>query len=122
MDPQTPVEFRLQVSAVDATEEDVDMMTRRLLGELRELDVESVKLERGSPAPIGSKGDPITIGAIAIEVLPATIPSLVKFIHAWMQRGRGRTVKFKGMGIEFEGSAEELEKILALLESGRRRR
>jgi hypothetical protein len=122
MNPQTPVEFKLQVSGIDATEEEVDMMTRQLLAELRDLDVESARLEKGSPAPAGSKGDPITIGAIAVEVLPAAIPALVKFIHAWMARGRGRTVKFKGMGIEFEGSTEEFEKIIALLESGRKRR
>jgi hypothetical protein len=122
MKPQTPIELKVHVSAEDATEEDIDMMTRQLLAELRELDVESARLEKGSPAPPGSKGDPITIGSIAIEVLPVALPGLVKFIQAWMARGRGRVVKFKGMGIEFEGSAEELEKILALLESGRRRK
>ena len=122
MSMEDPIELNVQVSSEDATEDEIDMMTRQLLAELRELDVESAKLERGGPAPTGSKGDPITIGSIAVEVLPAAIPGLVKFVHAWMARGRGRTVKFKGMGIEFEGSAEELEKILALLESGRRRR
>ena len=121
MSPESPIELKLLVSAEDATEEDVDAMTRQLLSELRELDVESAKLTGGGQAPVGAKGDPITVGEIAVEVLPAAVPALIKFVQAWMLRGRARTVKFKGLGIEFEGTAEELEKILALLEAGRRK-
>jgi hypothetical protein len=122
MNAEDPIELNIKVSVEDATEEDIDLMTRQLLVELRERDVESAELTKGDPAPVGSKGDPFTIGSIAVEILPAAIPGLMKFIQAWMARGRGRTVKFKGMGIEFEGSSQELEKILALLESGRRKR
>ncbi len=41
MDETEKVEFHIEVSETDATEEDVDRMTRQLLSELRELDVES---------------------------------------------------------------------------------
>lgn len=122
MKMEDPIELNVQVSAEHATEEDIDSMTRQLLSELRDLNVESAHLEKGGPAPAGSKGDPYTIGSIAVEVLPAAIPGLIKFIQAWMARGQGRTVKFKGRGIEFEGSPEDFERLLATLDLGRKRK
>jgi hypothetical protein len=37
-------------------------------------------------------------------------------------RGQGRTVKFKGKGIDFEGSPEELKKLLATLDMGKKKK
>ncbi len=122
MDNSELTQLQIEVSASDATEEDVDRMTRQLLSELRELNVESVELSKGGLAPQGSKGDLITIGSIAMEVLPAAIPGVIALVQAWMTRGQGRTVKFKGKGIEFEGSPEELQKLLATLEKGKKGR
>jgi hypothetical protein len=110
------VEFNIEVSAQDTSSEDIDRMTRQLLSELRELDIESVELTEGGFAPAGAKGDPITVGSIALQLLPAVLPSVVGLVQAWASRGRGRTVKFKGMGIEFEGSPDELHKLLETLE------
>lgn len=116
MDENDKVELNLEIIASDATDEELDRTTRQLLSELMELDIESAELGKGNPAPEGAKGDPITIGNIAIEVLPAAIPSLIAFVQAWVMRGQGRTVKFKGRGIEFEGSPEDLQKLLATLD------
>lgn len=113
-------QLNIEISASDVTEEDIDWMTRQLLSELRELDVESAELAKGGPAPKGSKGDPIAIGSIALELLPAVLPSVLGLVQAWASRGQGRTVKFKGMGIEFEGSAEELRKVLETLSKGKK--
>jgi hypothetical protein len=117
-DPQL-TQLKLNISAGDATEEDIDWMTRQLLSELRELDVESAELTKGGAAPAGAKGDPISIGSIALELLPSVLPSVLGLVQAWMSRGQGRTVKFKGMGIEFEGSAEDLHKLLETLSKGK---
>jgi hypothetical protein len=122
MNQTDKAEFNIEVSAADATEEELDRMTRQLLSELRELDVESAELTKGGPAPKGSKGDPVTIGSIAIELLPAVLPSVVGLVQAWSARGQGRSVKFKGRGIEFEGSPEELQKLLASLEKGKKKK
>jgi hypothetical protein len=121
MNETDKVEFQIVVSATDAIEEDIDRMTRQLLSELRELNVESVELVRAGTAPAGSKGDPVTIGSIALQVLPAVLPSVVGMVQAWASRGQGRTVKFKGKGIEFEGSPEELQQVLATLGKGRKK-
>jgi len=97
-------------------------MTRQLLSELRELNVESAELTKGEPAPFGSKGDPIALGSIALELFPAVLPSVIGLVQSWMTRGQGRTVKFKGKGIEFEGSPEELQKLLASLDKGKKKK
>lgn len=122
MEEINKAEFEIQVSVSDATDEELDRMTRQLLSELRELDVESAKLLKSGPAPEGSKGDPITIGNIALEVLPAVLPGVVGLVQAWMARGQGRVVKFKGKGIEFEGSPEELQKLLERLDKGKKKK
>ena len=121
MEDNNTAEFQIEVSATDATDEELDRMTRQLLSELRELDVESAELTKGGPAPTGSKGDPLTIGSIALVAIPAILPKVADLVLAWMSRGHGRTVKFKGKGIEFEGSPEELYKLLASLEKGKKK-
>jgi len=122
MDNPELTELHIEITASDATEEDIDQMTRQLLSELRGLDIESAGLAKGGPAPAGSKGDPITIGSIAIEVLPVVLPSVIGLVQAWAARGQGRTVKFKGSGIEFEGTPEELQKLLESLEKKKKKR
>jgi hypothetical protein len=113
-------QLNLEISALDTTPDDIDRMTRQLLSELRELDIESAELTKGGTAPAGTKGDPISIGSIALELLPSVLPSVFGLVQAWASRGQGRTVKFKGMGIEFEGSSEDLHKLLETLSKGRK--
>ncbi len=115
-----PFEFQIEIFAQNAGEEDIDLMTRQLLAEVRQMDVESVSLIENDSAPSGTKSaDPVTIGALAVAVLPNLLPKVVEAIQAWALRGQGKTVKFKGkvgrQTIEFEGSAEELEKLLTKL-------
>ena len=115
-------QFHIQVSAEDATEEDIDLMTRRLLSELRETDVESAELAKGGEAPRGAKsGDTIAMGSIIISTLPTVLPAIIGLVQSWAARGQGRTVKFKGIigggMVEFEGSPEELQKLLVSLEA-----
>jgi hypothetical protein len=122
MNDQELIKLDINVCTSDATEEEIDRLTRQLLTELKQTNVESVELVKGSSAPEGSKGDPVTIGTLAIEVLPVAIPSVIALVQAWVMRGQGRTVKFKGKGIEFEGSSEELKKLLEKLEKGSKKK
>jgi hypothetical protein len=110
------VEFYIEVNAEDATDEELDSLTRQLLSELRATDDESAELEKGDFAPEGSKGDPVAMGSIVISALPTVLPVVVTLVQSWASRGQGRIVKFKGKGIEFEGSPEEFQKLLAALE------
>lgn len=114
--------LNIEISAEDATEEDIDLMTRQLLTELRETDIESARLAEGGEAPLGTKsGDVITLGSIVVSALPSVLPAIVGLVQSWASRGQGRTVKFKGQigvaMIEFQGSPEELQRLLASLEA-----
>ena len=44
MDDSGLTQLSIEISASDATEEDIDQMTRQLLSELRDADVESAEL------------------------------------------------------------------------------
>ncbi len=119
-------ELNIEVSSAGATEEDIDRMTRQLLSELREMDVERAELKKGTAAPDGAKAiDPVMTGSILVAVLPSVLPKIVDGVQAWALRGNNRTVKFKGrvagQAIEFEGSGEDLQKLLATLEKRRRK-
>lgn len=116
------IKLEIEVLAKDATEEELDKLTRNLLAELREIQVDSAHSLLGGTAPEGSKGDPTTIGALVVEALPAAIPAVVALVQAWVSRGQGRTVKFKNKDFEFEGSPEELQKILATFAKGKKKK
>ncbi len=118
--------LRLEVSAEGASAEDVDQMTRQFLSELRDSEVESISLAPGSTVPSGAKAvDPVATGALVMTVLPAVLPKIIDLVQAWIQRGSGRTVKFRGkvgkQEIEFEGPPEELKMVLAQLGGTRKR-
>jgi hypothetical protein len=121
MTTEDPIELEIEILVEDTTQEDLDKLTRNLLKELRETDVESANLVSIGTVLEGSKGDPVTIGTLALGVLPTVLPSVIALVQAWIMRGQGRTVKFKGKGIEFEGSPEELKKLLASLEKGKKK-
>ena len=79
----------------DALPDDLDAITRRLRDELTELDLQSVALVRGD-APAGTKSaEAVTLGALAITLLPSLLPKLIEFIQAWSLRGQNRTVRIK---------------------------
>ena len=127
MTTEDVLNFELKISAEHVTETDVDRMTRNLFAELRETEVESVELVTSGTAPAGSKStDPVTTGAIAIAVLPTVLPKIVEMVQAWVLRGHGRTVKFKGkisgQTIEFEGHPEDLQKLLETLSKGKKKK
>lgn len=122
MEEINKVELEIQVSMADATDEELDRTTRQLLSELRELDVESASLVRTEAAPEGSKGDPVVLGSISVDVLAAVLPSVIALIQVWVTRKQGRMVRFKSRGIDFEGSVEDLQKLLEKMDQGRRRK
>ena len=127
MDNPGLTQLSIEISASDATEEDIDQMTRQLLSELRDTDFESAELAKGGKAPSGTKSvDPVTTGSIVMTVLPAVLPAIVGMIQTWANRGHGRIVKFKGkVGremIEFEGSPENLQRLLETLSEGKKKK
>lgn len=85
---------------VDAGEgvddDDLDRLTRQLRGEIDELGVESVDLVTGGAVPKGARaGELVTLGVLAVAVLPATLPHMINFLRDWSLREEKRSVKIK---------------------------
>jgi len=74
----------------------LDQLTRQLRTEIQELDVEAVDLVRSQSVPEGAKsGEAITLGALAVTLVPAALPQLLEFVQAWALRRANRVVKIK---------------------------
>lgn len=94
---EKPMHLTLQVSpGGDPDAEELDHLTRQLLDEVQELDVESAELVKGETLPTGAKaGEVVTLGALAVTVLPVLVPKLIEFVQSWSTRAEGRIVKIK---------------------------
>lgn len=99
----------------DALAEDVDALTRRLRTEIQELGVETVSLKTTETTPAGTKSvEAVTLGALAVTVLPQVLPRLIEFLQAWSLRSKDRTVKIKAsvgdrsVDIEYPEGASEV--------------
>jgi hypothetical protein len=97
------------VTEEDTDPERLDELTRHLMRDLRDLGVESVERPSGGVVPEGAKGDPFTLGALALVAVPAFLPKLIEFLQAWSLRGEeSRKVKIKTpAGLELEFTPEK---------------
>ena len=99
----------------DALPEDIDALTRRLRSEIQDFGVENVALSTTATTPSGTKSvEAVTLGALAVTILPPMLPRLIEFLQAWSLRGKDRMVKIKAsvgdrsVDIEYpEGASEE---------------
>ncbi len=102
------VKLHLTVAEVDVDDEGLEKLTSSLLNDLRELGAESVERYRDTAPPEGAKGDPFTLGALVLVVVPVFLPKLIEFLQVWTLRGEGRTVRIKTpAGLEVEFSPEK---------------
>lgn len=87
----------------------IDELTSLLKEDLRELGVSDVHNASTSPAPDRSKGDPFTLGALALVVLPTFLPKLIECLSNWASRSEDRKVKIKTpSGVEVEFTSKKL--------------
>ena len=117
-----PVSLLVSLGDGTANDEELDRLTRRLRQQLSELDVEQVQMASGGPVPAGAKAvDPAMVGTLVVTLLPAVVPKVMDFLHAWMLRDKGRTVKIRAAAgdasfdVEYAPgvtSEEELKRLL----------
>jgi hypothetical protein len=98
----------------DTLPEDLDTLTRQLRDEISDLGVESVGLATAEVVPAGTKSmEAVTLGALAVTVLPTVLPRLIEFLQAWSLRAKDRTVKIKAsvgdrsVDVEYPAGASE---------------
>ena len=124
--PVKPVRLTLQLNpGSDTSDEELDVQTRQMLIEIRELEVESAKLLKSGEAPEQTKsGELVTLGSLAVVVLPTIAPKLVELLQSWSLRAENRTVKIKAQvadrSIEVEYSpatmsTDELKRLVSSL-------
>jgi len=102
--PDSELELTIFIEDADSDAERLDTLTTYLQRDLRELGVDSVERSTAGAAPEGAKGDPFTLGALALVVVSDLLPQLLEFLQAWSLRGEQRVVKIKtpdGLEVEF---------------------
>jgi hypothetical protein len=88
-----------------ADEEELEQLTLRLLRELAELDVESIELEQGGPAPPGTRAaDIVALGTLVVTLVRSSemLSAVVGVLQSWLT-GRQRSVK-----LELDGDVLEV--------------
>jgi hypothetical protein len=123
-DKSSPNYLRLQISAGEMDPERLDLLTRQLRQELLDLEVESVDFIQEDQPPEGAKAaDVVTLGALAIAVLPNFLPKLIEFLQSWSLRAEGRKVKVKSqvgdraIELEYTPDAMSQQELKTLVET-----
>jgi hypothetical protein len=125
VDRTEPYHLRLQLEGdQDMTPEELDSITRQLRSELLDLQVENVDLITTQDVPPGAKSaEAITLGTMAITVLPIFVPKIIEFLQSWVTRNDGKTVKVKSQAgdrsieIEFSQKAISQQELKTLLDT-----
>jgi hypothetical protein len=91
-----PANLTVLIDAGDQAEQiEIDCMARQLLAELAGANVESAELVT-TEAPEGTRSmGAVTVGALAIAVLPVFIEKLVEFLIEWSKRDDRRAITIK---------------------------
>lgn len=103
----------------DATAEELNSAATQLCQELSNSSAERVEKLRNDAQVDGSKGDPLTLGALALAMGVAAVPEIIRILGNWLNRRNSSVVSVKiKLGndeIEFSTAASsspiELEKI-----------
>jgi len=107
-----PLDLRLTIQPAHADAVHLDEVTTSLRDEL--LDFVEAAERVTARAPSNTKGDLVTLGALAIAVLPAVLPKLVEFLARWCNRDASRSIHISIDNVELKisGRPESLEDAL----------
>ena len=96
MTEYVPMKFVVVLDGDDISDRRLDEITIHLKSELEKFHLVSVDLVREVEKPDGTmSGDAFTLGAIALAVLPVTVPALIEFLRDWKLRNSNRTITIK---------------------------
>jgi hypothetical protein len=96
------VQLNLTIAENGADDERLDNLTVQLMGDLKELDLESIERPVGTDMKKGAKGDPFTLGALILVAVPAVLPPLIGFLESWAVERRKVSIEApNGVKLEF---------------------
>lgn len=88
------IDLKVHVDAEEADDEMVSELTRQLLLEVRDCEIEDADLVSIDSAPPGAKSaGGFELGALALSVLPKAAAQLIEFLFSWAKRGSDRVIK-----------------------------
>lgn len=103
----------------EVDDESADRLSRRLIAEISELDVDRVERAGADRLPEGTKGaDPVTIGTIivALSASGGVLTVVLGAVRDWLERQTGRhriSITIDGDSIELDrASAEDQRQII----------
>jgi hypothetical protein len=104
--------------------DELDDATRQLRSELLDMQVESIDLVGKQEVPAGAKSaEAITLGTMAMTVLPIFIPKIMEFLQSWVARNDGKTIKVKtqagdrSIELEFSHKAISQDELKTMIET-----
>lgn len=96
MNQVEPIQLMIKVNGDSISERRLNEMTIVLKDELTNLKPLSIDLQRDSNVPEDVMSvTAITVGAIALAVLPTAIPALIEFLREWRLRNSNRMITIK---------------------------
>ena len=118
----------LDISIIEENDEKRDYALRQLRREIETLGIEDVNaLSEPQTVDAGAKSiDPATLNALLLSITPITLTKVLEFMHSWITRKEGRTIKIKiqksrGTTIEVEipssMSSKELKQLIKTVET-----
>lgn len=121
----TPYHITLQLEGDrEMHPDELDDATRQLRGELLDMQVESVDLVGKQDVPAGAKSaEAISLGTMAMTVLPVFIPKIMEFLQSWVARNDGKTIKVKtqagdrSIELEFSHKAISQDELKTMIET-----
>ena len=116
------ITLKIKITGDDSFDDkDMDRLTRNLLSEIKNLDVEKAQIPQSTNHPEGAKGEPVTLGTLAVVILPTLLPSLVLLIQHWLLRQQNQHIKVKIGSNEIEVPRDmphaEIQKYISLLQT-----
>jgi hypothetical protein len=101
---------------------ETDQLTRQLLREIREADINAELVRTAGPAKGAKSIEGIAAGQLLLTMLPVVLPKLVEILGGWIGRGSQRQVKLKlpnGVDFELTGSmsVDDIQKLVGTLGS-----
>lgn len=101
------MDMQINFHDADLGADQLDAMLGSLMRDLGTTGATPTRVVEGH-LPENAKGDPFTLGALAIAVLPAVLPQVIQLVNEWVTRAPQRRVRIKGKnGVEVEFTSDK---------------
>jgi hypothetical protein len=113
-----PSSVRISIdSGTDSDQEELAQLGQRLRRDIQQLDVDAVEFAREGAAPAGAKGDPLTMGSLAVTLAPVVLKPLFDMLQSWTARHNNSTVTIEMGGDKLTMTGSPSKEQLAVIQA-----